>query len=372
MAPKAARSSVCSSWDFRHSIQADSPLDAEGLAKLLKPHFSKWVFQLEKGEQTGMIHFQGRGRLIKKIRPGPGALDLQRIMQLHYFRPTCNDQHNSGGFSYMMKEATREDGPWSDKNPPPVKTADVKYIEQVGLRPWAKEMTAILEGPICPTKIYWIADLEGNNQKSTTASWWQYHKQAEMLPFHGNYKDFMQFAYGCVGERAYSINIVRAITCNNEKQREEFGQFLGGVESLKDGFLYDTRNSAKKASMDRPHVVVLANNLPLLNAASYDRWKIFKIVQGELVDITEETIRKSKEQLEEWKIRNDEKKLMSRARHDKAMAKYRQENPEISFESIKQDALQKEAQDALQKKAKTLKEYDDTTATPPVKKARKT
>jgi hypothetical protein len=247
----ATQDCACTSWDFREHCSADA--NPRLVYDKLRPYFSKFVWQQERGAETGRLHWQGRGRLIKKLRAGPAAGELQELLGLHYFKPTVTENHISGAFSYMMKEDTRVAGPWSDKTPPPLKTSDVSFIEAAGLPPWAIDMTAILKGPVDPRKIYWISHTKGNGKKSAIAQYWQYHGLAEMLPYVNSYKDFLQFSHGYAHRSAYCINLARAIGFANDREKHEFGQFLGALESLKDGFVYDCRNSPKKEMMDRPH-----------------------------------------------------------------------------------------------------------------------
>lgn len=55
--------------------------------------------------------------------------------------------------------------------------------------------------------------------------------------------------------------------------------------------MYDTRNYAKKERMNRPHVLVCANQLPMFDQASLDRWVVFDIGEnGELVNKTADVI----------------------------------------------------------------------------------
>lgn len=68
---------------------------------------SKWTYQLEKGEETGFLHYQCRVSLVKKVRI-TGAIKLFEKYKAHV---SITFAKNMGNDFYVMKEDTRVDGP---------------------------------------------------------------------------------------------------------------------------------------------------------------------------------------------------------------------------------------------------------------------
>ena len=102
----------------------------------------------------------------------------------------------------------------------------------------------------------------------------------------------------------------------DDKQRKELASFIAGLESLKDGFVYDIRNHPKKEHMDRPHVLVFANCKSIFDAATRDRWLILRITPDmRFEDITVETLQEHDAFMEDRRRRWDEMEAMQALRH---------------------------------------------------------
>jgi hypothetical protein len=320
---KAPQTSMSASWDFRSHCSYSTD-DAHVFMTMLTPYFSKWAFQLEKCPETGNLHWQGRGLLIKRLRAGKAAAQAAELMRLQYFEPTHASVYLKGGFNYVVKAESRVAGPWTESDPPKFKTSDVVHLENVGLLPWQERVLEILAAPVCPRTVHWIADARGNNKKSAFEQLLHFRGLAFSLPYYDAYEKFMQYAYGFASKNAYVVNIVRSINGYDEKQRNGFGMFLGAVERLKDGVVVDGRNVPRAPiMMNRPHVLIFANNLPLLDKASLDRWTIYNIVDGELVDVTLETMTRHSENSAAGKERAEKTRLMAEYRFRESFSKYK-------------------------------------------------
>ena len=295
--------------------------------ELLKGYFKSAEWSLEKCPSTGTLHFQGRGSLFKKMRAGPGSAEIAKEMKLQYFQPT--EKGNLANTGYQAKVFSHVAGPWSIKEPPPLKVPDVTYVEaHLKDLPWARELIEYVQSEADSRQILWIYDPGGKNFKSCVLAYLAYYKLVEILPYSDNYKDFMQFAYGYAHKKAYAVNICRGIHHNDEKGRRDFAAFISGLESLKDGFVYDHRNHPKKEQMARPHVIVTANCKPILDHASGDKWKIVTITpQMEFEDLTAQIMddheRYMCDRRQEW----DEKKVMAQIRHKRKWAKMCENEP---------------------------------------------
>lgn len=326
---KSQQANKCAVWDFRYHCSAVASGDDDfEFFKLLTPHFKSATWSLERCPTSGNLHYQGRGSLHKKLRPGQSAIDLSKeIADSGYFVPTA-DPAGESNTGYMTKAASHVRGPWTLKEPPREKTTDVQYIEDTGMPPYGKVFEEMFDGPVHPREIWWVADRKGNSKKSAVLQTLYYKEKAMSLPMVGNCKDFLQFAYGYKRHKSYIINIQRALSWATPQERKEFAGFIAGVESLKDGYVYDTRNTARQAFFSRPHVLVFANQLPMFDDASLDRWRIFDISEGELVEQTDQVLEEHRLRKASFRLQREQDKVVQETVRNEKYQKFVQGHQE--------------------------------------------
>lgn len=235
---------------------------------VLRCWFKKYVFQLEKGEKTGYLHWQGRGSLIKKAYHD----SIKDKLGFHN-SPTSDPAFKQKTFVYVMKEQTRVEGPFTDQDyeEPPVLTRQLRTFMEYDQHPWQKDVTKLIEVP-CDRSIIVILDVIGNTGKSVYAEWLEYYRKAYEIPPMRSMEDIMQCAMCIKSQKCYLVDMPRGM------DKSKMADFYAGLESLKNGVMYDKRYSFKKRRIDRPHIVVFTNTLPDQKLMSADRWKIFTIL----------------------------------------------------------------------------------------------
>jgi hypothetical protein len=90
-------------------------------------------------------------------------------------------------------------------------------------------------------------------------------------------EDIMQACMGMGPQKAYLVDLPRAV------KKDKLAGFFGGLESLKNGVMYDKRYAFKKARIDRPQVVVFTNVLPDFSYMSLDRWEVWEMKTDKMV-----------------------------------------------------------------------------------------
>jgi len=65
-------------------------------------------------------------------------------------------------------------------------------------------------------------------------------------------------------------------------RKEKLYDFYSGIESLKNGYMYDKRYQFKDRWIDRPQIIIFSNMMPDFSMLSQDRWKVWQIIQKEL------------------------------------------------------------------------------------------
>lgn len=281
-------------WDFTLSKDKctgsveDLILDLKGLAK-------KWTFQeeLSVGEDgKEYAHYQGRLSLQKKERlSGLRKLVSESLFETAHWSPTSNAGSKTG-FDYVMKEQTRVDGPWMDTDAErPFIKDSVKEI--ITLYPWQQsvvEMSRLIDR----RTVNIIYDTVGNNGKSTLVDYMKAYQMATKLPMTRDYKDIVQMAC-CIAIdkgrkdpslKCWMVDMPRAL------DKKALGGFFSAIETLKGGDLFDMRYKFKEYTINEPIVWCFTNELPDTSLLSKDRWQIWTIDEGHLVNKTTELMEK--------------------------------------------------------------------------------
>lgn len=242
----------------------------QDLAKVLTEWGSKWAFQLEKGAETGYMHWQIRLRLIKKKRAN--ELKGENKALPGHWSVTSNAVHADNSFNYVMKADTRVEGPWDDRTwaEQPIETRQLRSFMDKPLRDWQKVLLARIQQED-DRKIIMVHDDVGNSGKSIFAEFLEYKKLALELPPLRNMEDLMQFAFGFKDQKCYLVDMPRAI------KKDKLSDFYSGIECLKNGVVWDKRYAAKKRRMDRPQIVVFTNITPKWEFMSADRWEVYSM-----------------------------------------------------------------------------------------------
>lgn len=233
----------------------------------MQKHCKHYCFQLEKGE-GGYEHFQGRLSLKEKKRNLKGILDMPG-------RCTPTSNKCVGNFDYVMKEDTRIDGPWMDKELEEETYIPRQYRELV-LKPWQQAVMEKLDDWDTRT-INIIYDVHGNSGKSTFARYMQILGKARVIGFCREYKDIMRMVMDLPTAKAYFIDMPRAI------KKEKLYDFWAALETVKDGYAFDDRYNFREKNFDCPNIWVFTNTLPVFELLSTDRWKVWTFWEGTLV-----------------------------------------------------------------------------------------
>lgn len=259
-------------WDFR--ISADG-LDSIVIINQLKQIAKRYTFQLEKGEQTDYLHFQGRMSLIKKHRKS----ELMKLFNLipvpNYLEPTANATYYAGDMFYVMKNETRQDGPWDER-------VTEKYIPRQyrdiisKFYPYQKYIydnasvfdTRIINMIYCPT---------GNMGKSTLASVCELYGNGIDLPPVNDAEKLIQSCCDICEAKNIRNPSPIFIDLPRAMNKERLNGIYTAIEQIKKGKLFDLRYKYKEYWIDSPQIWVFSNIEPDMDMLSKDRWRIWTI-----------------------------------------------------------------------------------------------
>lgn len=267
----------CALWDFRISrndlTQTKIISALDGIAKM-------FVFQLEKGD-SGYEHFQGRMSLIKKRRYAEKHLLLKLFgdVRFEYLKPTANANFYKGDMFYVMKEDTRMEGPWTDKDKPKEIYIPRQYRGLLeSLRPFQKTIWDSVQ-TFEPRIINMIYCKSGCVGKSVIASLCELHGNGVDLPPCNDAEKLIQSMCDIIGPSGKKIRDPNPVFIDLPRamNKERLNGIYTAIEQIKKGKLFDTRYKYVDWWIDSPQIWVFSNIYPDLEMLSKDRWKIWTI-----------------------------------------------------------------------------------------------
>lgn len=257
-------------WCFTLNETAELSLDDSvrvDVQKLLQEHSSKWCFQLEKGEETGKLHYQGRLALPKKLR----LKGLVELFNKKYKFHWSQEHDKSASSLYVCKDGTRVEGPWRD---PPVVQRLPRQIRDLELKGWQCDLKAKLE-VFDTRRIHFVLDKNGGIGKSTFVTYMSIKHKACLIPQTcQTADDMMQYACSMVKQQERYEDWVFMLDVPRSVIDKAWGKWLACLESLKNGHIYDHRYKATEIWIDCPGIVVFANEAPPSNMLTSDRWVV--------------------------------------------------------------------------------------------------
>lgn len=247
---------------------------------VIRQVFKKWVFQKEAGEETGYLHWQVRGHVWKATTLGCAVKKFGEMTWGGRWSITCKTVHQGNNFNYMMKVDTRVEGPWNEKDDgletPPVLTRQLERFLVHETYPWQKQIIEeVKEREDRFIKL--VIEQTGNNGKSVFCEWLEYEGLAYEIPPMQNMEDIMQCCMCIKPQHCYLVDMPRAM------KKDKLAGFYSGLEALKNGTMYDKRHSFEKRRIDRPQIIVFTNRFPDIELMSLDRWKIWDLIEHELI-----------------------------------------------------------------------------------------
>lgn len=241
--------------------------EVESIKQWLEEIARSWAFQLEFGEENGWLHYQGR--FVLKVKTRLSTM-INRNFWDGYVHYGVTSNANRGNMFYVMKEESRIDGPWTDK--------DIKLPWQLALvkdwRPWQQKIVDLLTKKDARS-IHLVYEPEGGVGKTTLVNLLGATGKIAQIPFCNDYRDIMRMAMAQYKLGAFFIDLPRAL------KKDKLRQMYSGIETIKGGYAFDDRYSYKSVYFDSPQIVVFTNELPEKSFLSEDRWKVWTVEESE-------------------------------------------------------------------------------------------
>lgn len=253
----------------------------DSLRDLLRLYAKRWAFQAELGEKTGYKHWQVRLSLKKKQRC---VQFVKSGMFKGHITPTSNPTTLAGDLFYVMKEPTRVEGPFTDKDA--IRYIPRQYRNKMDdLRPFQKSIIEKVREhqneKFDDRGINYVYCPHGNKGKSTLAHLMRLHIGGIVLPLVNDGEKLIQASCcmlrGTETRRAIPVcmDLPRSL-----KDQDKLGGMYVAIEQIKSGYVYDGRHHWKDWDFDSPSIWVFSNNKPKRSFVSRDRWKYWTISES--------------------------------------------------------------------------------------------
>jgi hypothetical protein len=270
----------------------------------LDAYCKKWVFQLERGEQSteknvdGYVHYQGRLSLIKKkTEANVAKVFLARGIHLNVL-PTSKAQadlytKDSQAF-YQMKEDTKVAGPWTDIDFRTKPKLPYPYNEECWdpPLPWMETMLEKLRSR-SKRVIHCIVDKGGCSGKTSFSMYCLSEGIAFRVPPYNDLNDIYGVVMAYPGQKGYIFDIPRSVP------KGRLCGMFAGIEEIRNGYCCDKRYHFQFKTFDSPNVLVFTNKKPNLSYLSKDRWMLWQITNNALVPFVDDDDGVHEEQEEE-------------------------------------------------------------------------
>lgn len=239
-------------WDL---TLRDDDYESEDIIEIFKDTSKQWVFQKESGGTSGYVHWQCRVNLKEKTRRPICFPDAWRGR----LSPTkTSTTKGRSPFSYVMKDTSRIDGPWNDK--------DVTYVpsdvpKTADLYPWQQrcyDALVIQSG----RKIMFMEDIGGGVGKTTFLRYLVCRKKAIYIPPICTEAQQMAGYYQSATKGRESWKPIVVFDVPRATSMQMWHKIAPCIEMIKDGWAADGRNSSRFQACEKPYVIVGYNGLP--------------------------------------------------------------------------------------------------------------
>lgn len=286
MSSKSSATSVDTEGGFRRSAvyvwDGTVPqwlVDKDVLCTLFKQHCKKYTFQLEKGTENELLHFQCRVSLKKKARGTSGLFP-------GHWSPTSKSCVNDLSH-YVTKSETRIDGPWSEKDEIEVPDDWLDGIDDK--LPWQEALLATCRGKGNGRVVNVLVDTKGGIGKGTVTE-----MAVRELPHcyttlkaTANARDMRLEVASYLKSLGKNIYLTKTLSFFIDMPRAENMTQEGWsvIESIKGRQIVETRYATTVIRFMIPHVWVFTNSFPNMKYLSKDRWKIWEVVDNQLTEV---------------------------------------------------------------------------------------
>jgi len=276
---KLKKKDECKGKSFKMTINNfDDKIVSEFKVMVKKLNAEKWIFGRELGVLEETPHLQCYVRFMKETRRSSIVSCFSKEFYIDLTKKGKGktvENMDMDNYIYCAKDNNFE----ANWNPIPV---PIEIIEK--LKPFQQSLENILLGDVNKGKIIWVYDEIGQMGKTEMVRRWF---QMYNVPFAygGKCADIVNLVFN---NKKYFISGNKcAMVYNFGRDTEPDKISYKSMEAISDGAISNTKFEAGCFIMNKPHIFVFANCLPVMNKLTKSRWILKTIVENELIDYIE-------------------------------------------------------------------------------------
>ena len=296
------------SWVFTWNESRNHDLVTEGVLKALLEsveNIEKYVFQLERGENTHKEHFQGCFTTCIRVRHSTLLKRFEEVLKRSQFRLLESDVEElmrnltidkmngtwEEAFAYCTKSDSRLAEPVMSHKLKQYTGSDVEFLSEKDNRfPWQQ---SIMEEFLDEAennfkdpddrKIVWITDLKGNSGKSKLVKYLA-HTYPDVAKI--SFGSATQLRSGLIAAGRRTLYIVDMTFSTGED--DSLPTMLSVLEDLKNGYLVSVMyGKYQELMIEPPHIVVFSNQTCPKGMLADERWQSYRISETKFLYSTD-------------------------------------------------------------------------------------
>ena len=234
---------------------------------------SAYVFQKEKGEKKGKIHWQCCFKLEKKTRQGTLLNKICAILEKckrTQFTVARQIAHWEDNVSYCSLARKRVEGEVVHSSFKLYDGSDLFVMAKANRRPFQQRICDMVLDeqeenfkPAHPRFIYWLVDEKGCSGKSFLVKWFLYHFKRQVAEFSCNTDAQLRSACIDAGPRSLIfVDISRGFNYQDNFDNK-IANVMSTIEDMKNGKISSAFYGVYKHMLtEAPHVFVFSNRTP--------------------------------------------------------------------------------------------------------------
>lgn len=270
---------------------------------------TRWIYQLERGEDSGILHFQGCMKLLQAKRESAAQTAWKDVVRAKGVKlsdapgvhVTAIVKYENGA-AYCAKSETRVAGPWAS-HPEDIQeyTATAGKIKvdralkqlmkartrvwDLNWQPWQKiTIKAVTTTKTHARNVVWVYDRVGGAGKSTLVDFLEdkLPKGSVVRLGWGSQRDLKYAVISHVEQHKGTpilvacFDLTRTAPTGNERD-----ELYAVIEQIKNGAVVSEKYKSMVWTQAPAHVLVFANELPKDGALSDDRCSVLAVTQAE-------------------------------------------------------------------------------------------
>lgn len=278
--------------------------DEATVKKLFEKFTDEYVFQREIGDKMEHEHYQCTFKSKQRLRQSTLLNRLSKESGLD--KPVFQLDRMRGTWEESYRYCTKSECRVGDKyytNIQMYSGSDVEFLDHEDNRhEWQnillEQMYDVETSSFKKANdrdIVWIYDPAGNSGKSKFLKWLSLRNSKEVAKISCNTESQLRAAVISAGARKlFVVDLPRAFPMVYQYQ-EKLAGLLTAIEEIKNGYISSAMYGQYSTLMfDPPHILIFANSLCPTEYLSEDRWHIYLLNQNQLVNISDNTIRRQK------------------------------------------------------------------------------